>query len=472
MGFKKDFLKNIAKFGSYTYLVQVIEFGSTIILSRLISPSEYGFVALITVFSRFVNVLSNVGTRHALIRNDYDNEKVGDFFGLNIWIGILLFIVFSLLAYPISLFYNNSKLIIPIIVMGIGFIVNTVSFVPNALASKYLKFDVIGKGRVLQTLISVLSMIILAFLNFSYWALILPLTFSPIIFYFYLQKKIEFKKKLISLKESWNTLLEIKSLVGNITTSHIINYWSRNADNLVIGKVFGESSLGLYNRAYRFIYIALRLITHIFGTVLFPSLKKLKDAGDHKIDKEFFAILGGISILNYPISFMLILFSEEIVRILWGNDWIGVAMFLPYIGILILTQTIFSASTDYYVLQKKERTVFILSVVWSSTTVSAILFGALFSVLHVILFYTIANQALILFQIYYGFYKSLGFSFNEIIRFWGAKFLLGTLLVYFIYYDLYFFQVITAVLYFSHIVYYQRQDLDKLLVMLRAKKKK
>jgi O-antigen/teichoic acid export membrane protein len=469
MGFKKDFVKNTAKFGGYTYLIQLIDFSSTIVLSRIISPEEYGFVALITVFSGFIFVFTNVGIKHAIIRNDYESETIGRLFSLTLWIGLFLFFIFSLLAYPIALFYENMEMIIPTIFMGLGFIVQAINFVPNAIATKSLDFNIIGTARTAQSIFQFLLMTLLAVLGFSYWSLIIPLTLSPFIQFLYFAIKIKFDRKIRSVHDGWLMLSEIRSLVGSITTSAVINYWSRNADNLIIGKFFGEASLGLYNRAYRFIYLSMRLITGIFGTVLFPSLKKLKDEeGD--INKEFLAILGGISILNFFVSFALILFAKPIVLILWGEDWIGVIKFLPYIGVLILLQTIFAAASDYYVLQHKEKTFLRLSIYTSIFMLLGIFAGAFFSALHVIIFYTIANLILVPIQVYIGFYKSLRFKVSELTSFWGPKFVLATAVTFFIYYDFYWLQVAAAILYFFHLMYYQRHDLDKVLTVIRIRK--
>ncbi len=466
MSFKKSFLRNVARFGGYTYLVQFIEFASTIILSRIISPEEYGFVALITVFSGFVFVFTNVGIMHAIIRNDYDNDKLGRFFSLTIWIGLFLFTLFTLLAYPIALFYENMNLFFPSIVIGFGFITQAINFVPNAIASKALKFNTIGEARVLQTVFQVIFMIILAFLNLSYWSLIIPITFSPLIQYLYYYYKMSFNRKYYRFKDAWHLLKEIRSLVGSITISGIINYWTGNTDNLVIGKVYGDAALGLYNRAYRFIFLAKRLINSIFGIVLFPSLKKLKDDGGD-VNKEFLSILGIISIVNFPLGILLILFADPLVLILWGKDWIGVSPFLPYIGILILVQTVLMATRDFYVLQNEEKTVLKITVINSIVSIAGILTGAFFSPLHIILFFTIANTLMIPVQVIIGFYKALNYKSRELYIFWGPKFLVSALFIYLIYFDYYIYQVILTLIYFIHLFINQKQELLKFVTLFR-----
>ncbi len=468
MGFKKDFIRNTARFGSYTYMVQIIEFVSTIVLSRLISPEEYGFVALIIIFSGFIFVLTNVGIKHAIIRNDYDKAKTKRFFSLSIWIGLTLFVFFTLLAYPIALFYDNMELILPTIVMGFIFIFESVSFVPGSLATKELKFNILGSASVIKTIFQVILMIILAFLGFSYWSLIIPLTLSPLVKFIYLSRKMDVSPAFYTFHDAYDLLKEIRSLVGSITISGIFNYWSRNIDNLLIGKFFGDASLGLYNRAYRFIYLATRLVTTVFGIVLFPSLKKLKDEGGN-VNKEFLTILGGLSIFNYPIGFALILLAKPIVLILWGEDWTGVIQFLPYVGILILIQTIFSATSDFYVLQNKEKTVLKLSIISTVLSIIAIIFGVFYSALHVIIFYTLANLILIPVQVIIGFYKALKFNIQELLAFWAPKFIMGLLLVYFTYFDHYIGLVIIAVIYLAHLLLYLREDLNELISLIRLK---
>ncbi|MGF1585659.1 MAG: oligosaccharide flippase family protein [Bacteroidales bacterium] len=468
MSFKKDFIKNVARFGGYTYMVQVLEFVSTIILSRIISPQEYGFVALILVFSGFIGVFNHIGIAHAIIRSDYSDEKIRHFFSLSIWIGMFLFVCFSLLAYPIALFYNNMKLLAPTMFLGVVFISQSLSFVPASLAKKELKFNLIGSANIIQTVFLLVFTIILAFLGFSYWSLIIPMAFSPLVRYFYFVNKVKFKPAFYGPGAALRLLKEIKSLAGSITVSGILNYWNRNTDNLVIGKFFGEISLGLYNRAYKFIYLVNRLIVGIFGVVLYPSLKKLKDTGGDT-NSEFLTIVGAISLLTYPISFILILFGEPMVLILWGPDWIGVAQYLPYIGVLIMIQPILSSMTDYYVLQGKEKTVMHIAVISSILTISAIITGAFFSVVHVILFYAIANIVLLIPKMILGFYYALNYRVAEILNFWLPKIILTSFLLYFIHSGMDLYKTVVIGIYPLHLLHSQRNDMNKIIKMFKKR---
>ena len=88
MGFKKTFFKNVAVFGGYSYISWIFDtLISTIILSRFLGPKEYGFVALINIFSGFIFLFSNTGLSYAIIRSEYGLKYQRIVFNLAIWIG-------------------------------------------------------------------------------------------------------------------------------------------------------------------------------------------------------------------------------------------------------------------------------------------------------------------------------------------------------------------------------------------------
>jgi len=181
MGFKEKFFKNVAVYGGYSYLTWFIDaLISTVVLSRFLGPEEYGFVALIYVFSGFVMLFSNTGLNYAIIRSEYGMKYQHVVFSLSIWIGIILAIAMCLLAYPITLIYDNSDLFWPTIVVSLQFISNSVTIVPKAILEKRFDFKSIGSINALTSVTKLVIMILMAVLGFSYWALIIPLAIMPL----------------------------------------------------------------------------------------------------------------------------------------------------------------------------------------------------------------------------------------------------------------------------------------------------
>ncbi len=469
MSFRKKFFKDIITLGGYNYSTQVINFVATAVLSRLLLPAEYGVVALITVFTGFIMIFTDAGLSFDIIRSDYKYTYHKAISNLAFIMGLALFLLMCLLAYPIAVFYDNMELILPTIVLSSMFIIRTINIVPYALLAKGLNFNYMGKVSFLANLVSVFFMIVFAYFNFSYWSLILPGLISSVYIYYFYSRKVNFTFRLYPRKYTVAGFRKAKSIMGNLTGFNLINYWARNADNLIVGKVYGEAPLGIYNRAYRLLTLSLKLITGLFGNVLYPSLKKLQSEGG-SIQKEYLNILGIISLLNYPIAFILIVFPTTFVSILWGDNWLEVADYLPYFGLLILSQTLISTTGNIFILFRKERVLMYVGVVSAAIMVGAIVLGSLFSVIDIARFYTLSYLTIIIpINLVFGFGKTFGFKPSHVINFWAPKILLSLLMLFGTWTDRYFISVISILVYGVHILYFQRNDIVKIFEVGKAK---
>ncbi len=472
MGFKKSFFKNIAVFGGYTYLSWFFDtLISTIILSRFLGPKEYGFVALINVFSGFILIFSNTGLSHAVIRSDYGLKFQKIIYNLSVWVGVLLCLSLCILAYPITLIYGNKELFWPTIVISFQFFTNAFNIVPKALLEKKLDFNYIGKMNFLTSLITVALMIILAVLDFSYWALILPMVIQPIIRHIFLEKRTRFGIHIYGLKLTRLGFIKVKTLFQSISFSNVVSYFARNADNFAVGKFYGEVSLGLYDRSYKFLYMARRLINTILGPVMFPSLIKSKANGeDYK--SNFLDILGMINLINIFIAVPLVLFAKPLTLLLWGKDWIGVVDFMPYVGAIIPLQTLSIAVMDLFILEKKEKALLTLGIPMSLILVAGIVVGAFFSALHIVRFYALA---LVLVQVpvnlYFGQYRILKFSAMQILKFWGPKVILTNCMIFSIWFGNPYITTAIMVAFIFDTVFFKFKDIKGIAIVVKEKLK-
>jgi O-antigen/teichoic acid export membrane protein len=200
-------------------------------------------------------------------------------------------------------------------------------------------------------------------------------------------------------------------------------------------------------------------MTGLFGKVLYPSLKDLMKKGGN-VNKEYLNLLGIISLINYPIAAILIFFSEPIVRVLWSETWIQVAELLPYIGVLILTQTLNSTTGNIFILYGKEKMLFRLGIPSNIIMIAAIASGALFSYVHILIFYALSFRAINLpLVMHYGFKLSFGFEMKEILSFWLPKILLSLLIILSIWGAYTWFTLAFTLLYLLHLVVAQREDI-------------
>jgi O-antigen/teichoic acid export membrane protein len=417
--FKKSFFRNVLISGGYNYFAQGLTFLSSIIIARLLSPENYGLVGLITVFTGFISVFADSGISLAIIKSDYGYTYHKSLDTLALIMGIILCTLTIAIAFPIASFYQNPDLVLPAMVLGLTFILKSLSIVRGAILSKQLNFAYIGKVLLISNVITIVLTIILAYRGLQHWAIIIPQLLAAVVTAVLYERKLALRfNYYFSWKHLTVAFRYTKALIASLIGFNLVNYWSRNTDNLIVGKQFGMNDLGIYNRAYSLLALPLILITSLFGSVLYPSLKKLKTEGGD-VKPEYMFVLKIISGIVFPISCVLILCPDLLVQLLWGEKWAKVAVYLPYFGLLVFSQPLLSTIGNFLVLQGKERTLMYSGWISSLFIVSSIVIGATFSMMAMVQTYALCFLLIVLpFNIVFVYYYKLKFSAAVLLRFW------------------------------------------------------
>lgn len=434
--FKRGLFNNILVAGSYTYLSQGVNFLASTILSRLLSPQDYGIVGLITVFTGFINVFSDGGLSYALIRSDFGRTFQRALTNLSWLLGITLFCITVLAAWPISMFYGNPGLIVPIIALATTFLFRSLGLAQGALLAKNLEFGYIGKVTLLSILVTVLLSIPLAWFGAGYWALIIPQIAAAIVTSVLYEKKVRLGFRIFPRHYIVVVFRHTKKLIGSVIGFSSVNYWSRNSDNMIVGKWYGPADLGIYNRAYSLLLLPLNLVTGLFNNILFPNLKKLQSRNGN-VEDEYYFVLRVISLITYPLVLLFVLFPGELVGMLWGKNWLPVASLLPYFGLLIFTQALLATSGHVLILYKKERAFMISGWITAAFLISFIIFGATISLKGIAQFYSLSYILfVILMHVFYIYIHALKFDRARVLGFWLPKVAISLLLWLSLYFDL------------------------------------
>ncbi len=469
MSFRKTTFLNIFQIGRFTYTGEILNFLSSIVMARLLLPEEYGIVAMILVITNFAGILTGIGISSEVIRSPYKYTFHKAMMNLSFYIGLALFVLVMLLSYPIALFYGNNALIIPTMIIAFKFIFRSLTAIYYALILKKQQFNRLGSVELSSNVMANAMMILMAYFGFSYWSLIIPFILAD--FYKLLRYKnyTPLKFKLYSFKYTVIAFRHSKSLIGSILGVRMVSYWARNADNLLIGKSFGEASLGLYNRGYRFLDLTEKTIENLFGSVLYPNLQRLKDEnGDIKSEYLFF--VGIISMIGFPVAAVLILMPDLLVRILWGPNWMETAKFLPYFGMIILARANKSNIETLFKLFYRELLLFKFGIFNSSTMVISIVIGSLYSPLMIAKLIAFSQTLIVLpVAVVYVFGRELRFNYRDLVSFYLVRMLaLGAL--YFALWNNYFWlTLICIVVYFASSIIAQLKDLNKLKEFLTTR---
>ena len=332
---------SIAKNLSWTFLsrigAQATQVLFSIFLARLLTPSEYGAMAMLLVLSGFAQILGEAGLASALIYYDKsDKIQLSTAFWIQASINLFFTLLFFFAAPLVADFYNNPVLDPLTRLMSINFIIQSVGQIQNAILAKRMDFKAIGITTYVAALVSSICAVVLAHLNFGVWALAWQALSSSItlliVYTLYTRWWPSFAFSADKAKELVRYGLYLVSHNG-------LNYWMRNGDNLLIGRFLGATPLGIYNRAYTLMLLPLQNIGAIVGQVMFPTLSKLKD--DQQAFRDLYCnSIRLISFVSFPIMAGLSLLSKPILLVLYGPQWVEAAPILQILSLVGLFQCI------------------------------------------------------------------------------------------------------------------------------------
>ena len=344
-------------------------------LARLLSPKEFGIVAIVTVFITFFNILSEIGIGVAIVQDQTLTDKdSSDLFKISIFISLILAIAFALFSYPLAWFYDNNAYVLICQLLSVNVFFSALTVVPKSLMLKSKQFKVLGVIEVISALVTGILAIILAIKGASYFSIIWrSIVNSVLIFILYLFfSEIKIKKGL--------TLLGIRKIARysfNQFAFNLINYFSRNLDKILIGKYMGSQFLGIYNQSYQLMMYPIANLTNVITPVLHPILAKYQD-NKAVIFKEYVKVVEILAILGIPISIFIFFTSEEIILILLGNKWLEVVPILRILSMSVWIQMILSSSGSIFQAAGRTDLLFVNGLIAAVVMVSAITLGVVF----------------------------------------------------------------------------------------------
>ena len=317
-------------------LSQSFRFVISIIVARLLLPSDFGIISISMIAITFANILTNFGFNQAIIQKKIkDNQLINSIFTLDLLISTFLFIIFLSFAKSFAFFFKIQEAEYAIRVLSLIFIITSFQGIANALLSRDLRFEIISTINLFHTIFSALLTLILAYAGYRYWSLIygqiIPLAIMTLILCIYSkwQPSICYKNYLMKSIYDFGIWNFLKAQ---------LQYFSQNIDKIVIGKTLGAHDLGLYDKSMSISIMPLDAITMNINSVLFASYSKNKT--DLQIlRKQFLKSLALISLINTPIYLGLIAVSPHFVLIILGDKWSE--MIIPFQ--IILFSSIFKS---------------------------------------------------------------------------------------------------------------------------------
>jgi O-antigen/teichoic acid export membrane protein len=322
-------------------LVFAIQVMGTVVLARLLTPSDFGVITMVTTFSLLVMSFGLNGYTEAVIqRQNLSHRLASNLFWINVGVGILLALIFSAAGPLMARFYGDPRVAHVAVGVSLTILLMNISVIHLALLKRALCFSVTSANEVLGGIFSVIVMIALAWAGYGYWSLVVGAVaraFFQSIGAFYLCRWIP------SLPGRANGTAAVVRFAMHVYGRFVVNYCDRNMDNLLVGWRFGSVSLGLYKKAYDlFVLPANQLLIPVQEVALSTLSRLNRESSQYR---RYF--LNGLSILAFigmAAGAILTLEGRDLIRLLLGPRWDASArifiFFGPGIGIMLIYHTI------------------------------------------------------------------------------------------------------------------------------------
>lgn len=360
----------------YTFVLKYanmfVQLVGSAVLARLLTPSEYGIVAIIMVIVAFFQLISNFGLGTAIIQKQGLSENnIFSLFVFTLIIGTFLSLFFCLLGPVIANFYHNNEYKKITILLSISLFFHTANIVPYALIMKNKWFKTIGINYLVVEIVTTIIAIIAAWNGYSYYALIIKsILFAVILF---LVDSVIIRLNLIG-RVNFRVVKDIFSYSFFQLLYNILDYFSRSLDTLLVGKYLGNKTLGFYDRAYRLVFLPVNSISNIITPVLHPILSSHQNDREliYKVFKESIKIL---SIIGIPLAVFIHFNAKEIILIMYGNQWTNSINILQILSLAIWIQMLLPSTITIFQALGKTNYLFIYGLLSAFFIVSAILTG-------------------------------------------------------------------------------------------------
>jgi O-antigen/teichoic acid export membrane protein len=373
---------------------QFLTFTVTAVLARLLVPADFGLVATVAVFTGFVSLFIDFGLGAALVQRTTLTERHrSSAFWMNVAAGLALAMLVAALAPALARFFNEPRLIDLTLVLSLNFVVASLAIVQSALLQRSMNFRRGGLIEITAILIGGALAIAMAVAGYGVWSLIAQLLATSAVRTTLLWATSDWRPHRIVDRDAMRELWRFSANLAGFTA---VNYWSRSADNFLIGKFVGAAGLGIYSRAYNLMLLPITQISTVTARVMFPALSRIQQ-DPPRVKRAYLRAIGIIGLLSFPITAGLFVAARPFILTLYGAKWAGVVPILQILCVAGLMQPV--AVTVGWIYQSQGRTDWLMrwGLATSALIVSAFGIGINWGAEGVAAAYAIITYALLYF---------------------------------------------------------------------------
>ena len=322
---KGDLKGRSVRGGAVTITAQAAKFvlrmGSTVVLARLLAPEDYGLLGMATVIIGFVELFKDLGLSAATVQKEQiDHQQVSTLFWINLALSCLVGLTVAAIAPAVAWFYQEPRLAGITLALSTSFLFSGLTVQHQALLQRQMQFATLAKIDIASMVVSVIAAVVAAWYGLGYWALVLMQIAMAIT-----------NAVLVWMTCNWRPGKPLKAagvrsmlaFGGNLTGFRLVNYFSRNLDNVLIGRYWGSQELGLYAKAYQLVLLPIQQINSPVNNVALPALSSLQNDPE-KYCRYYYKAILLITTLGMPIVCFMFAAADRVILLMLGEQWLDI----------------------------------------------------------------------------------------------------------------------------------------------------
>lgn len=316
-------LKQKAIRGGFAKLIgQVTNFTvkciNLMVLARLLDPTDFGLVAMVTAITGIYEMFSTGGLSSAAVQQaSITDEQISTLFWINVLIGLLLAFLCILTAPVLAHFYHEPRLFWVTVIFAAGIFFTAAGAQHAALLQRQLRYVTQVTIEAATSIIATAVVICLAFAGFGYWSLVLGGVVGPAINTAAMWAVVGWRPGMPRRNAHIRSMLHFG---GTVTLNGLVIYIAYSFDKILLGRFWGADALGLYSRAGQLIHIPTSQLNSAIGGVAFSALSRLQN-DPFQLRNYFLKGYSLVIAMTAPITLFSAAFAEDIIFVVLGPKW-------------------------------------------------------------------------------------------------------------------------------------------------------
>lgn len=311
-------IKGVAWTGALRWLTQILNWAITIVMARILTPSDYGLYGFTALYVGLVQLVNEFGLGAAIIRRrDLTEHQISALGGLSLALGLSLWGLSFLAAPMVAHFFNSPDLTGPLILQSFLFVTTAIKVLPKSLMTRDMQFRRVAALDAGEQAVAGISMLVLALLGYGYWSLMAGMAIGGIASMFL---ALAWRRHPLGWPRRWSDVSSAVSFGSHIMVARLAWYSYTAGDNAVVGKRLGQVLLGSYVHAWTLASLPVERISALVSQIT-PAVFSAVQHEPALLRRYLVKITEGLALITLPVALGLATVADLFVTVVLGDRW-------------------------------------------------------------------------------------------------------------------------------------------------------